>query len=193
MSRRRLLAVSLFLTVPLLALGALSQAGLFLVQAEPPRQAEVAIVLGGDYAGGRILKACELLRQGLVPQVWVSGPIVLYGEHEDGFAIRWVARQGCAAERMEGFPHDLDNTRQEAEYFARVLASRNVRSYLLITSDFHTRRAGGLFRRATPNLALTVVAAPHQRFEPRRWWHSRESAKVFLFEWLKTVTSLVGI
>ncbi|MCX6597739.1 MAG: YdcF family protein [Acidobacteria bacterium] len=193
MSRRRLIAVSLFLILPLLALGLLSQAGAFLVEAQPPQKADVAIVLGGDYGGRRILLACELLRQGLVPKVWVSGPIVLYGEHEDGFAIRWAARQGCPVERMEGFPHELDNTKQEAEYFGRVMAERGVHSYLLVTSNFHTRRAGGLFRKAVPGIAMTVVAAPHDRFLPERWWHSRESAKVFFFEWVKTLTSLVGI
>ncbi|MCX6591876.1 MAG: YdcF family protein [Acidobacteria bacterium] len=193
MSRRRLIAVSLFLIFPLLALGLLSQAGPFLVKAEPPRKADVAIVIGGDYGGRRMLLACDLLRQGLVPKVWVSGPRVLYDEHEDGFAIRWAARQGCPVEQLEGFPHEIDSTRQEAEFFARVMAERGVHSYLLITSNFHTRRAGEMFRQATPGITTTVVAATHGRYDPVRWWASRDSAKVVFFEWTKTLASWVGM
>jgi uncharacterized SAM-binding protein YcdF (DUF218 family) len=64
---------------------------------------------------------------------------------------------------------------------------------LLVTSDYHTRRAGKIFRSAGPDLQFVVVAAPDNSFTPDGWWRSRQGEKVFLIEWLKTATEPFGI
>jgi uncharacterized SAM-binding protein YcdF (DUF218 family) len=167
--------------------------GAFLVREDTPRAADVVVVLAGDMFGDRMRKGCELLRQGLAPRALVSGPPALYGVHEDKFAVEWAGTQGCPVERLEGVPHNARSTVEEAEVFARLLRARGYQSYLMVTSDFHTRRAGRIFRRAIPEIPAAVVAAPYRYYRPEAWWSERESAKTFFFEWVKTVTSWFGL
>jgi uncharacterized SAM-binding protein YcdF (DUF218 family) len=89
-------------------------------------------------------------------------------------------------------PNECRSTRDESYLFANELRRRGVKNYLLVTSNYHTRRAGRLFRAAAPDLPVAVVAAPDEDFNPDRWWHSREGRKTFVFEWLKTVAGWLG-
>ena len=52
----------------------LSALGGYLVDAGPPQKADIALVLAGDSSGNRILKAAELVRDGIRSKVLVSGP-----------------------------------------------------------------------------------------------------------------------
>lgn len=69
--------------------------GAILVISEVPQKADMAEVLGGDYRGNRILKACELVRQGFVPQAAVTGAGGFYGVHESRLSIDFAATRGC--------------------------------------------------------------------------------------------------
>jgi uncharacterized SAM-binding protein YcdF (DUF218 family) len=62
-----------------------------------------------------------------------------------------------------------------------------VKRVILVTSNYHTRRAGSIFRRAAPDLEFYVVASPDEFFNPDSWWKNREASKTFIFEWMKTV------
>ncbi len=53
--------------------------GSYLVKADPPEKADIALVLAGDGEGNRILKAAQLARQGYVSKILVSGPSGMYG------------------------------------------------------------------------------------------------------------------
>ncbi len=66
-------------------------------------------------------------------------------------------------------------------------------SYLLVTSDYHTRRAGRFFRRVSGGLDMRVIAAPDEYFRWNSWWLNREGQKTFCLEWTKTVTSIFGM
>src|SRR5689334_14215167 len=62
-----ILVITIFHRQILWALGAM------LVNAGPPRPADIAITMAGDQSGFRVLKGAELVRQGYVPKVLVSG------------------------------------------------------------------------------------------------------------------------
>jgi uncharacterized SAM-binding protein YcdF (DUF218 family) len=164
-----------------------------LIQSESPEKADIVVVLAGDSFGERILKGCELIRQGYAPKALVSGPKVFYGRHEDEFAIQWAVDRGCDRAWFEGLPNELKSTRDEAAMFSRVMHERGVKSYLLVTSNFHTARAARIFRREIPDLRAIVVAAPYPEFDPDSWWKDRQHRKVFVIEWMKTVTEPFGI
>src|SRR5579859_434377 len=48
--------------------------GGFLVDSQPPQPADLALVLGGDFWGPRVLVGADLAKNGLVPLVLISGP-----------------------------------------------------------------------------------------------------------------------
>lgn len=171
----------------------LRAAGNWLIQDEPAVAADVAVVLAGDHWGNRLRRACELTVEGKAPRILVSGPATLYGTNEGEIAIQWAIGQGCPADRLENVRSRTSSTREEAVVFRKVLAEKNVRRYLLVTSNFHSRRAAGIFREEIPGIAMSVVATPHREFDPDGWWRKRQGRKVFFFEFLKTVTNWFGI
>lgn len=163
-----------------------------LIRSETPEKADMIVVLAGDSFGERILKGCELIRQGYASKALVSGPRVFYGRHEDEFAIQWAVDRGCPREWFEGVPNELKSTKEEAQMFGRLLQERGVKTYLLVTSNFHTARAARIFRKEIPDIRAVVVAAPYPEFDPDGWWKHRQHRKVFVFEWLKTITEPLG-
>jgi uncharacterized SAM-binding protein YcdF (DUF218 family) len=151
------------------------------------------LVLAGDSNGHRILKAAELVREGYAPRVVVSGPAGNYGFYECDLAIPFAVKAGYPESEFVRFPHEAHSTREEAAAAAGELHSLGAHRVLLVTSLYHTRRAGGLLRAAAPDLTFIVVAAPDENFTPDGWWHNREARKTFLLEWLKTAAGWFNI
>ena len=172
------------------ALGAL---GSFLVKAQPPEKADIALVLAGDFEGNRILAAAQLVRNGFVPKVAVSGPSGVYGHHECDVAIPFAVNAGYPESYFIHLEHDARSTKAEAAATVVRLRQLGVHKVLLVTSDYHTRRAGKIFRAAAPDLRFVVVAAPSGDFTPHGWWHNRQGQKTAFTEWVKTLTEPFGI
>ncbi len=171
----------------------LGAVGAYLVQADDPVRADIGIVLAGDGRGNRVLKAGELVKHGFISQALVSGPDGNYGFYECDLAIPFAVKAGYPASYFAHFENTARSTEEEARMTVAELRQRNVHHVLIITSDYHTRRAGGMYRRAAPDLEFTVVAAPDQDFTARGWWRNREGRKIALYEWMKTVASWFGI
>jgi uncharacterized SAM-binding protein YcdF (DUF218 family) len=167
--------------------------GRLLVRDEPPARADIAVVLAGDYYGNRIVRAAELVKQGYVPKVLVSGPNMLYGSYECDLEIPFAVRHGYPESWFIRAPNEARSTREEAAAILPDLRRRGVHRYLLVTSNYHTARAARIYRAASPDLDMRVVAAPDESFRPDGWWHNREGQKTFFFEWSKTVANLLGM
>jgi uncharacterized SAM-binding protein YcdF (DUF218 family) len=167
--------------------------GSFLVRAEPPEKSDVIVVLAGDWKGNRILKAGELVRAGFAAKALVSGPNHHYGVDEHELAIGFAVKRGYPSSYFEGAPNQCNSTKEEAAFFARLLRGRKVEKAIVVTSDYHTRRAGSIFRKAMPEIRLLVVAAPDTYFTARGWWKSREGQKTAFYEWTKTVMTPFGM
>jgi uncharacterized SAM-binding protein YcdF (DUF218 family) len=171
----------------------LGSLGSYLVQADPPVKADVALVLAGDGRGERILKAAQLAREGFVPKVLVSGPDGNYALHECDLAIPFAVKAGYPESYFVHFENDARNTREEARLAAAAIRKMGAHRVLVVTSDFHTRRAARMYRSAAPDLEISVVAAQDKYFSAGGWWHHREGQKTFLYEWMKTVASWVNL
>jgi uncharacterized SAM-binding protein YcdF (DUF218 family) len=171
----------------------LTALGRVLVRDEGPARADIAVVLAGDYYGNRVVRAAELVKQGYVPNVLVSGPNMLYGLCECDPEIAFAVRQGYPENWFIRAPNAAHSTREEAAAIVADLRGRGVHRFLLVTSDFHTARAGRIYRATAPDLDVRVVAAPDRYFRADGWWRNREGQKVFLMEWMKTVANAVGM
>jgi uncharacterized SAM-binding protein YcdF (DUF218 family) len=166
----------------------LNAPGNFLVKAGPPRKADIIVVLAGDGFGHRILKAAELVEQGWAPKVLVDGPNGNYGLYECDLAIPFAVKAGYPESYFIHFEIASHSTEEEARMVAEKVRSMGLKRMLLVTSDFHTRRAEKIFHRAAPDLEIIMVASPDEFYTPDGWWHNRESRKIFLLEWTKTIS-----
>ena len=170
--------------------------GSALIHDDGPAKADIAVVLAGDVWGNRILRGAELVQQGYVPAVLVSGPPGFYGLNEADAAIRFAVSKGSRPEWFIPLHHEAYSTRDEAAVTLDELRRRNVHSFLLVTSDYHTARARRIFlaleRANDGGPTLRTVAAPDRFFRAAVWWHSREAQKIVLLEWMKTVATATG-
>lgn len=204
MAFRRFRAFKLFLVFAILLVVLvlaravwLTALGEALVHDDGPAKADMAVVLGGDYWGNRIVAAANLVRAGYVPVVLVSGPPGFYGTNECDAAIQYAVRKGYPPEWFIPAAHNDLNTRDESRSLLEQMRRRNVHKFLLVTSNFHTARARRLFlateRAMGGGPEMRVVAAQDQFFKADTWWQNRESQKTFFMEWLKTITGPLGI
>jgi uncharacterized SAM-binding protein YcdF (DUF218 family) len=171
----------------------LTSVGSYLVRSVPPEKADIAVVLAGDIDGNRILKAAELVRQGYVPRVLVSGPYGYYGRYESDLAIPFAVAAGYPESYFVPFRHHPRSTFEEAQGIVPKVRELHASHVLLVTSDFHTRRAGRIFHALGPDITWSVVAAPDSYFTVQGWWLNREGRKIAVEEWAKTVAEWFGL
>ena len=165
----------------------------YLVKAEEPSRADIAVVLAGDGYGNRILKAAELVRGGFTTRVLVSGPDGMYDSNEADLAISFAVHRGSPRSWFIPFPIRAYSTREETRAIVPELRRLGARRVLLVTSDYHTRRAVALYRGAAPEMQFRVVPAPDRFFRPDDWWRRREGQKRFVMEWVKTIAGWFGV
>jgi len=167
--------------------------GGFLVTAQQPFQADIIIVLAGDERGNRILTAARLVKEGYAGRILVSGPKCCYGLHESDVAIAFAVRHGFPAEWFVGFPIRGNSTVEEAREIVPELDRRHVGRFIIVTSDYHTRRAASVYGRLVPRQRFRVVSAPDWAFRPEDWWRSRDGRKQWFLEWMKTLANWAGL
>ena len=197
-SRRRFRYAGIFLLLLLLVATPLllareywlTRIGMFLVRTDPLCHADVAVVLGGDENGRRILQAASLARDGYASKVIVDGPESNYDFTDDQLAIPFAVKRGFPVDMFIGLPMNVRSTEAEAGEVVKEIVRRGWSRFILVTSNFHTRRAGKIFQRAIShtNLTFCVAAAPSRDFTPEGWWKSREGRKVVFYEWSKTIS-----
>lgn len=189
-----LLVVSLgvyLLSSPLLAL-----AGSLLIEDDGPRKADAIVVLGGDGYGDRVLKGAELAKEGYAPYVIVSGmPDLIHSAPNEEIQFAELHGYPSSIFRQVDLPPDAESTRTEEDFLGKYLAARGIRSILLVTSNFHSKRAVKLWRRENPTITAAVVPSvdPERYFTPQTWWKTRPGQKIFLLEWAKTISVVVGV
>src|SRR5579863_4426673 len=159
-------------------------AGSFWTVDERPVAADAIVILGDDnYSGDRATRAAELLKAGWAPRIVASGrylrPYISIADLEQ----HDLTNRGAPASAIVRFPNRARNTREECTALSQLLAERGWKHVLLVTSSYHTRRAGYICSRLLPSgTELHVVAAPDSQFNPDDWWQSRQGEKIFFHE-----------
>lgn len=165
----------------------------FLVRAEAPRRADAIFVLGGDQYGERILHAAALARQGFAPKVYVSGPSGIFDHYESDLSIEFARRRGYTDVTFVALENDCKSTRDEAERYLPEFQRLGFQRILVVTSNFHTRRAGRIFRAVAREPEVHMIAAAAREFRPEDWWLRRQDQKNLFMEWSKTFANWVGL
>ena len=152
---------------------------------DEPHPADVILVLSGDE--DRAHRAIELLREGYAPRVLIDiYDWTLWGAHTTDLARHFIASTAPeVAERIDLCMMQADSTRTEATAATTCLRRLHARSILLVTSDFHTRRALMIFRHQLPEYEISVAAFRDPADFGTQWWTRRRWAANFWRENLK--------
>jgi uncharacterized SAM-binding protein YcdF (DUF218 family) len=153
---------------------------------EPAPHADAIVVLGDDnFYADRATRAAELFRQGVAPDVVASGRRLRPSAGVSELIEHDLVERGVPKEKIMRFTHDADNTREEAGAVAKLARDHHWKTLVLVTSNYHTRRARYIFARVLPaGITASVASARDGDFDPERWWEMRKSIKLFLHELL---------
>ncbi len=142
-------------------------------------RSDAIFVLSDDnFYADRATRASQVYRQGLAPIVVASGRrlrpyagVAELIEHD-------LIERGVPKDKILRVAHDADNTREEAITLAQVAKQKKWRSIIVVTSNFHTRRARYIFSHVFPkDTKVRITGARDGDFDPERWWEKRISVK----------------
>jgi hypothetical protein len=180
----RLLRLPIVVLVVALALA--SQAGRFLV-VDDPQKSDAIVTLAGE-TDDRPTRAIDLLRQGMAPRVFLDAEAgaQIYNEKLTEIAQQFVNTLPEAG-HVSVCPIIGRSTEAETRDVARCLQELGAHRVLIVTSEYHTRRALMIFSHRLPQYQWSVAAARNSSYFGAAWWTKREWAKVVFDEWEKLI------
>jgi uncharacterized SAM-binding protein YcdF (DUF218 family) len=160
---------------------------------DSPQSADAIVVLAGE-TEQRPAKGLQLLAQGLAPRLLLDAPSSsrIYRWSQLELAQQYLSSLP-AAQQLAACPIVGLSTRDEARDVAGCLATSGetqkveIHRVLLVTSDFHTRRALAIFRHEMPAVQFSVAAAYDPAQYGTQWWRHRQWAKTFFDECVRLV------
>jgi uncharacterized SAM-binding protein YcdF (DUF218 family) len=177
----------LFLVICIVGGALYAARGSQILVVDEPQKSDVILVLAGE-TERRVDRGVEMLRQGYAPRLLID---VEAGGSVYGFSKAEIARRFIAtlppdeASRADVCQTDARSTKEEAHAAEPCLRQTHAGKVLIVTSDFHTRRAITIFRHELPQLQFSAAAARDAATFGSPWWRHREWAKQFLDETLK--------
>ena len=159
-------------------------AGESLVVEDPLEKSDAIIILSDDnFYADRATRAAEIFRQKLAPLVVASGIRLRPNAGIAELMTHDLVERGVPRENILPFPQDADSTREEAESLQKLVQQKNWKSVIVVTSNYHTRRAKYIFEKVFPKgVTLRVAGARDADYDPEHWWEHRKSVKRFFRE-----------
>jgi uncharacterized SAM-binding protein YcdF (DUF218 family) len=170
-----------------------------IVTAELPRADAVVALAGSSAYVERARHAAEIVREGRATKVLLTDDGQLSGwSNESESNPRFVeraaaelARAGVPSADVEVLPQTVSSTHDEALLVREYARERGLRSIMLVTSGYHSRRALWTFRRAFEGSGVEVgiepVAPGGQTPSPGTWWLSPRGWQSVAGEYVKLV------
>jgi uncharacterized SAM-binding protein YcdF (DUF218 family) len=166
-------------------------AGESLVVEDPLEKSDAIIILSDDnFYADRATRAAELFRQKLAPVVVASGIRLRPNAGIAELMAHDLIERGVPREDILPFPQDADNTREEAQFLQKLVQEKKWKSVIVVTSNYHTRRAKYILGKIFANSATVRMAAARDAdYDPQHWWEHRKSVKRYVQEIVGYVVS----
>jgi len=153
---------------------------------------EYVMVLGGGvetrpFAAALLVKR-RLAREVLVPRQWDHAEAVHRTVPSEEEQTRQVLlRRGVPASRIRLIGKGVVSTFDEAVAVAEFLGTRPSSRVMVVTDDYHARRARWAFTRVVdhPRDRLTIISIPGEEFSPENWWRTSAGRLLVTGEYAK--------
>ncbi len=152
---------------------------------DAPEPSDVIVVLAGE-TDRRPARALQLMEQGYARRELLDVPATarIYEFTQLELAQKYI--QDLPQGKSIGICMiDGMSTRDESRDVEKCLAHEDGSRVLIVTSEFHTRRALSIFRREVPGKTFSVAAASDSSQFGTKWWSQRQWAKTCVEEWLR--------
>jgi DUF218 domain len=181
MTKLRLILILLIAIAVLLLVG-----GRVLV-VDSPEHADIIVVLAGE-TQLRPQRGVQLLQAGYAPKLIldVSTQERVFNWNLPELAQHWISSLP-QDQQMSVCPISGLSTKEEAKEAAQCIrrVNANAHNVLVVTSDFHTRRASSTFEREMPGFHFSIAASYNPVSFGFAWWRHREWAKTAFYEWMR--------
>jgi uncharacterized SAM-binding protein YcdF (DUF218 family) len=159
-------------------------AGESLVVEDPLEKSDAIIILSDDnFYADRATRAAEIFRQGLAPVVVASGVRLRPYAGIAELMSHDLFDRGVPKESIIIFPQDADSTQEEAEALKKFLETKKWKTVIVVTSNYHTRRARYICGKVFGNsIRVRMAAARDADYDPAHWYEQRKSVKRFVRE-----------
>lgn len=180
MRKLTVLLIAFFLVVLALVAGS----GSFLVVNDLQR-ADAIVVLAGE-TKARPERGLELIAQNYATRMILDVPAneVIYNRPLTEIARQFLQNAG-RGQAVAICPIYGLSTKTETQDVVRCLSGLGVHRILLVTSDYHTRRARDIFQHELLGQEIFVTPAHDPQQFGMRWWQHRQWAKTNFDEWTK--------
>ena len=188
------LLLLLVLAVVLFRWGIMPYMARVLVVNQSPVHADAILVLGGG-DGNREDRGVELYNAGWAPLVITTGRRVRLPGFKQTFAR--IAADYVAS---QGVPRDVlllldkaDSTYDEAVDSLALAKARSFSTLIVVTDNYHTRRASLVFRHIyrDSGIRLVILAAEPDWFDLDAWWTNDRSIESLIEEYEKLILYLL--
>jgi hypothetical protein len=154
---------------------------------DSPQQSDVILVLAGE-TDSRPTLALELLRRGYGRRVLIDVPVdaKVYAYSQVELAKQYI-RDLPEGAVIQICPIQGLSTKEESHNVTTCLGGQQVPSILIVTSDFHTRRALSIFRHEVRGIHFSIAAAHDNTQFGTPWWSHRQWAKTCFAEWTRVI------
>lgn len=150
-------------------------------------KADAIVVLSGG-GPNRLIRGIALYKQGLAPELWYTGDMPV--ENMTRFTDGRLARQFALD---DGVPEDAihllptTSTWEDGIEIAALAENRQIRSILLVTSWYHSRRSLSVIRHHLGKSGIEVYfsASDNVSCGPENWWQSEEGLVAVVNELIK--------
>jgi uncharacterized SAM-binding protein YcdF (DUF218 family) len=159
---------------------------------DPVDKADALIVLGDDnFYADRATRGVQLFREGKAPVIVASGRRLRPNAGMAELIEHDLVERGVPKDRVIRFTHDGDSTLEEAQALAKLVIQKKWHGVIVVTSNYHTRRARYIFRRVFPQgMEVSVASARDGDFDPEHWWEKRKSIKELTREFAGMMVTL---
>ena len=103
-----------------------------------------------------------------------NSDMMLYGRTPAALEDEFIKSLNLNLDQVLVCPTQGDSTDEESRYVAQCLHTDPIRSVLLVTSDFQTRRALSIFKQRLPTYRWSVAASRDDTVFNQKWWQRRE-------------------
>jgi uncharacterized SAM-binding protein YcdF (DUF218 family) len=155
-----------------------------LLVVDQPQQSDAIVVLAGGL-DNRYYKGLQMLGKGYGKILFLDArtDVVQFGRTPFSMGQAFIQNTaGPLLDKTKMCPIRGDSTYEETAHIADCLRPTGAQRVLLVTSEYHTRRAFQIVRARLPQYQWSVAAAYNRYDFGVNWWQHREWAKTTLLE-----------
>lgn len=149
--------------------------------------ADAIVVLTGG--AKRLETGFDLLDKGMGKKLFVSG--VHPGVAQDDLLSRWKRKRASKIKCCVVLGFEADDTLGNAREATAWLRKEGYKTYFLVTSNYHLRRALLAFRSFAPELSPLAWPVEPDGIDMLNWWRDPSSRSLILREYMKYIAGFV--